>query len=157
MDVRIKTDKTVFNYCARAIIKQDEKFLLICVNDAPYYHLPGGHVEIGENSEAAVIREIKEEVGIDIELGKLILMNEQFYTKNGVDIHSMVLYYLAIPKEKIATQNLVRIEEEANKMIKNELRWVTCEELKNIDLRPQLVKNLMLDNDLETLRHVIGQ
>lgn len=156
MDVKIKTNKTIFNYCARAIIKQDEKILLICVNDAPYYHLPGGHVEVGESSEAAVIREIQEEVGIEVALQKLVLMNEQFYNKNGIDNHSLVLYYLAKSKNNISTQNSVRLEEGPTKIIKNELRWVTYEELKDIDLRPLLVKNLILHNDLENLRHVIG-
>lgn len=40
--LKLKTDKIVFNYCARAIIKHNKKFLLICVNDAPYCHLPSG-------------------------------------------------------------------------------------------------------------------
>lgn len=156
MDVKIKTNKTIFNYCARAIIKQDEKILLICVNDAPYYHLPGGHIEVGESSEAAVIREIQEEVGIEVALQKLVLMNEQFYNKDGIDNHSLVLYYLAKPQNNISTQSSVRMEEGPTKIIKNELRWVTYEELKDIDLRPLLVKNLILHNDLENLRHVIG-
>ena len=156
MDIKIQTNKTVFNYCARAIIKQDKKILLICVNDAPYYHLPGGHIEVGESSEAAVIREIQEEVGIEVALQKLVLINEQFYNKNGIDNHSLVLYYLAKSKNNISTQNSVRLEEGPNKTIKNELRWVTYEELKDIDLRPLLVKNLILHNDLENLRHIIG-
>lgn len=156
MDIKIKTDEKVFNYCARAIIKQDEKFLLICVNDAPYYHLPGGHVEIGENSKDAVLREIKEEVGIDVALGDLVLINEQFYDKQGVATHSMILYYVAKPKAKIDTQNLVRMEKMGTKLIKNELRWVTLDELKTIDLRPQLIKDLIVNNSLDTLRHIIG-
>lgn len=156
MDIKIKTDEKVFNYCARAIIKQDEKFLLICVNDAPYYHLPGGHVEIGENSKDAVLREIKEEVGIDVALGNLVLINEQFYDKQGVATHSMILYYVAKPKAKIDTQNSVRMEKMGTKLIKNELRWVTLDELKTIDLRPQLIKDFIVNNNLDTLRHIIG-
>lgn len=31
------------------------------------YHLPGGHVEFGESVEQAVVREIKEELGIDVQ------------------------------------------------------------------------------------------
>ena len=155
MDVKIKTDNIIFNYCARAIIEQDGKILLICVDDAPYYHLPGGHVEIGETSENAVLREVQEEVGIDVIIEKLALMNEQFYNKKGVNHHSMLLYYLAKPSGQVSTENSIRMEQVGTRMIKNELRWVTREELKKLDVRPQLVKDLIIKNNFDSLRHVI--
>ena len=37
------------------------------VNKTSYYHIPGGHIEIGEDSKQAVIREIKEEIGCDVQ------------------------------------------------------------------------------------------
>lgn len=156
MDIKIKTDKSIFNYCARAIIEHDEKILIICVNDASYYHLPGGHVEIGESSEKAVVREIKEEADIDIKIDKLILANEQFYDKNNINNHSLILYYLAKPKGNVSTENFVRMEKGTTKTTKNELRWVTREELSNIDLRPQLIKNFIINNNFDKLIHVIG-
>jgi nucleoside triphosphatase len=43
------------------------------------YTVPGGHIELGERSEAAVKREIKEEVGLDVEPVKLLLVQEAIY------------------------------------------------------------------------------
>ena len=156
MDVKIKTENTVFNYCARAMIEQDGKVLVICVNDAGYYHLPGGHVEIGETSEQAVAREIQEELGFEVTVQKLVVVQEQFYTKKDIANHSVIFYYLAQPKGEVPTQNGIRMEQGRTKMIKNELRWVTRDELKSVDLRPASLKDLIIKNEWNGLQHVVG-
>lgn len=51
------------------LIAKDDKILLIERIKAPeplYYVLPGGGVEEGETPEQAAIREMKEELGVDI-------------------------------------------------------------------------------------------
>jgi nucleoside triphosphatase len=50
------------------------------------YTLPGGHIEIGETMTEAVKREVKEEVGLDVEVEEMLLMQEaifapEFYKK----------------------------------------------------------------------------
>ena len=51
-------------------------------NDWQGYALPGGHVEPGESFVGAVIREMKEETGLDIGSVKLVGV-KQFPIKNG--------------------------------------------------------------------------
>lgn len=43
------------------------------------YTVPGGHIELGESSESAVKREVKEEVGLDVEPVKILLIQEAIY------------------------------------------------------------------------------
>ena len=67
---------------ARAIIFEDNRLLVFFrrkIKDGKeitYYAIPGGHVEENETTEETVIRELKEEMNLDIELigylGKLI-------------------------------------------------------------------------------------
>ena len=50
------------------------------------YTLPGGHIEVGESMADAVRREVKEEVGLDVEVMEMLLVQEaifapEFYKK----------------------------------------------------------------------------
>ncbi len=42
--------------------------------------IPGGHIELGEKMEDAVVREVKEEVGVDVKVERLLLTQEAIYT-----------------------------------------------------------------------------
>ncbi|MCL4418733.1 NUDIX domain-containing protein [Patescibacteria group bacterium] len=45
------------------------------------YSVPGGHIEVGEDFATALRREVKEEVGLDIEVKDLLYFEEVIYTK----------------------------------------------------------------------------
>ena len=45
------------------------------------YTLPGGHIEIGETMQEALKREVKEEVGLDVEVVEFLTMQEAIHAK----------------------------------------------------------------------------
>ena len=51
---------------ARAIIIKDKKLAAIYSNKQKCYQIPGGGIESGETSIEAMIREVKEEVGLEV-------------------------------------------------------------------------------------------
>ena len=68
--------------CA-AIIK-DGKILMVC-HQTPtrtYWTLPGGGVHAGETFEKAVVREVKEETGLDVEPADLLFVEDYQYGKS---------------------------------------------------------------------------
>ena len=65
MDIKIKKNSHLFKVRTSGIIMKDNKILVEQYRDTSYFTLPGGYVEIGEDSSLAIIREIKEEVGVN--------------------------------------------------------------------------------------------
>jgi len=81
----------------------------------------GGEVDPNENNETAIKREIKEELGVEFVIGK-ILLEDHF--KNGDDDWYVVLYDGSIIGEPRAM-----IPKETS-----EVKWFEISELKNVDL-----------------------
>lgn len=57
--------------CA-VVTDENGRVLLGLREDFEVWSLPGGHLELGESPEEAARREVREEAGIEIELGGLI-------------------------------------------------------------------------------------
>ena len=78
------------------IIVNEENKILIgkrINSHAPYYSIPGGHVELGETFEEAAIREIKEETNLIIEQPRVIAItnNLETYQKENKHYVSIIL------------------------------------------------------------------
>jgi nucleoside triphosphatase len=46
------------------------------------YTVPGGHIELGERAEDAIVREVKEETGLDSEVVELLVLQQAIYPKD---------------------------------------------------------------------------
>ena len=55
--------------------------------------IPGGKVEFGESLEEAAKREIKEELGVDITITRLIDFHEAIHT--NFNYHTIIFFFLA--------------------------------------------------------------
>ena len=60
------------------ILVKDGQILLVRheKNSKSYWLIPGGGVDFGESVEEALVREFQEEVGLHIQVGKLVLVHD---------------------------------------------------------------------------------
>jgi 8-oxo-dGTP pyrophosphatase MutT (NUDIX family) len=58
------------------------------------WSLPKGHIEEGESPEAAALREVKEETGIDSEISKSLGVIDFWFMAGGKRIHKTVHHFL---------------------------------------------------------------
>jgi len=56
------------------VINEKNELLVIKERINPHYKLPGGHIDDDENISTAVVREVKEETGIDVEFSSIIAL-----------------------------------------------------------------------------------
>jgi len=112
-----------------ALILRDGRLLLVRRGAQPgmgKWSIPGGLVELGETVQDAMVREVKEEVGFDVEVVKLTdVVDTITLDQNGqVQYHFVIVNFLArvVGGElKVATDIL-------------EARWAPVEEVENYDL-----------------------
>lgn len=66
-----------------ALIRRSDGRVLLCESHKwpGFYTVPGGHVELGETCEDALVREIREEVGLEIKVLDLLSIQEVIYPK----------------------------------------------------------------------------
>jgi len=112
-----------------AVVLSNGKILLEKRKSEPEkgkWSIPGGLVELGESVEDTVIREVKEETGLDVEKPEHIeVVDNIVRDDNGnVKYHFVIIDYLA--KLKGGT---VKAASDAE-----ELRWVTLDEVEKYDL-----------------------
>ena len=96
------------------------------------YTLPGGHVEPGESFVDAVIREMKEETGLDILKPRLVGI-KQFPIEDG-------RYIVLLFKTECFSGQVVSSDE-------GEMEWVECDRLSEINTVDDLDDLLKVFND----------
>ncbi len=96
---------------------------IISVGDEGRWQLPKGIVEQEETTEAAAVREVREETGLETEMLELIDKVEYWYysreRQERVRFHKFVYFYLLRYKSGDISQHDVEV---------NEARWVTVAE-----------------------------
>ncbi len=103
---------------AYGLIIKDNKIVLIKKANGPYkgkLDLPGGTIEYGETPEKAVVRELREEVGIDVRELSLVDANsvliEWMHHEELEQIHHIGIFYKIIAYEN-EIKNVVEITEQ---------------------------------------------
>ncbi|WP_377865235.1 NUDIX hydrolase [Bacillus sp. R86525] len=154
MDLTFKVEETCFNYRVGAICKHDNKILILQDEGEDYWYVPGGRVKILENSEDALKRELAEEVGVPIEVKRLIWSVENFFTLSERKFHEISFYYEVELHELPANgADQYILEEEGRRYL---FMWVPVEELDAYNLQPAFIKDKVKDISIHT-EHIVLQ
>jgi len=119
---------------ARGVCVQDCKILLCRAKGGATTYLPGGHIEFGETGREALMREVKEELGVDSDTGAFLGVVENSFQQHGKPHAEINLVY----ELKLPASTAARAQED----------WIDFEwrELSNLDdLLPAVFRRLSTD------------
>lgn len=146
MDIDIKNDNKRFNARASAIIynKDKTKILLFKIKDRDFYMLPGGRINYFEDSESAIEREIKEELGLDLNFD-FCSVQEVFLNRNDKQIMQYCFCYKSVFKGEAKDDKINSLDE------KNQyFYWIDINKLNEYNIFPKFNLELV-DKDIAHL------
>lgn len=141
MDISFIVDKEKFNYRVCAMMICNGKILAMQDQRSPYYYLPGGRVQMGETAEHAVIREVREELGITPQISRPLWLNQAFFTEDvdHMNYHELCLYFLMdISGTDLLSRGAKFTATEGQKT--HTFEWLPFERLKNEYFYPLFLK-----------------
>jgi 8-oxo-dGTP diphosphatase len=128
-----------------AIIVRDEQVLLVRRSNPPMqgeWSIPGGLVETGETTREAIIREVREETGLEIEVVKLAEVFERIVRDpdSRVQYHYVLIDYVCRPTTS---------EAHAGSDV-SEVRWVNTDRLEKLAVAPEtceVIRKALISRD----------
>lgn len=147
-----------FRYRVGAIIIEDGCVLMAKNDVDDYYYSIGGGVHMGETSEQAVLREVREETGIDYEIDRMVFVNEGLFhgdgSLSGRECHIIAFYYLMKAKGNKGVES-----NSSNGTVfggmPEYLYWIPIAELESMKAFPIFFKDKLLKMP-EVLEHMIS-
>lgn len=113
-----------------AVVERDGRFLvtrrLKDTHLSGYWEFPGGKCEPGESHEACLLRELREELDVDADVGPELLATHHVYPARSVQLHF----------------RSCRIHGHPQPMLGQEMRWVTRDEMRALEF-PEADRDLI--------------
>ncbi|HFU4217354.1 TPA: NUDIX hydrolase [Streptococcus suis] len=147
MDFRTVIDNQSFGVRATALLIKDGKIFL--TKDAKgHYYTIGGAVSVNETAQDAVVREVKEELGVDSRVNQLAFVVENQFTHEDIDFHNIEFHFIVDPIGEMPKE----IIEDSLKQV---CEWIELDKLVNLDVVPAFLAH-ELPNWNGQVKHIMN-
>jgi len=159
MRIRMKfKPKRVFQMRIAGLAFRDGHVLVHRATHETFWTFPGGRAEMGETSAETLAREMVEELGADVQVGRLLWAVENFFHYEKKHWHELGFYYLMELPESFPfhpSDIIHRVQDGKNQL---EFRWVpaTRDALKALDIPPYFIAD-EIENLPTTVKHLVWQ
>jgi ADP-ribose pyrophosphatase YjhB (NUDIX family) len=144
--ITFKPGEIRFTYRVGGILIQDEHVLCQAASGENFYFLPGGRAELGETASAALLREMQEELGVLMNIERLLYVVENFFADANDTWHEIGFYFLmTAPVSSYLNQSLdmiTHVDEAGNHL---RFDWLPIAQLERFPLYPPFFQKALQD------------
>ena len=135
---------SIFNYRVAGLAVDGDRVLLHRAEIDDFWSLPGGRVEAGESSQRALVREMREEIGVDVVVGRLLWVAENFFEYAGDRHHEVGLYFLMeLPHRRLPAGGSNEFEGLEDSSLRLFFRWFAPGDLDEIVVKPPFLSRAL--------------
>jgi len=129
--------KSICHFRVAGVLIKGDKVFLQKVKDE--YAFPGGHVSFGETSVNTLIREFKEEIGVDILCERLLWVEENFWNWGSKKAHNISFYYLvSLADNNDLPDDFTEVSKDNSDV---SLQWVSIPDIQELTVYPDFAKD----------------
>jgi 8-oxo-dGTP pyrophosphatase MutT (NUDIX family) len=136
--LKIESDNGQFNFRSVAVIIHQHHILVHKIAGDNFWVLPGGKVNLFEQSNVTLFREIKEELNLNCRVIRPLWYVESFFCAKGLNYHEVATYYLS----KLTNFMIENVEYEFEGVEPNRaliFKWVSLEDVADLNLKPKFL------------------
>ena len=155
MELELVDARRGFKVRSAGIAVRDGRVLLHSMPGRDYWMAPGGGVRFGETTRDAIAREIREELGVDATVGRLLWVVEHFFTSTTRRRHQLAWFHeIALPADCSAVLREAWQVRGDDGLVT--FRWIPFAELATLAVIPGFLRDGLADlpNEPRHLVHV---
>lgn len=139
--ISVKHGDKRFQVRAAALVRSEGHVLLHRARGDEFWTLPGGRVEFGEDSAATVVRELREELGVQARCVGPAFITETFFEHLGEKFHEVgfVLFAELAQDSSQLEKSVSHSGIEADRRL--EFRWFRESELSELEVFPKFLRS----------------
>ena len=142
-------EKGRFNHRVAGACVHEDHVLLTHAEGEDFWILPGGRVELLEDTRTVLKREMSEELGCEANVGQLLWVVEGFFELSGRKYHEVAFIYEFQPTDPSILQR-TWIRHITNGGISIEFRWFPLQDLAPVNLQPAFLKGALQNPPIST-------
>ena len=142
-------DRNRFNHRVAGACIHEGHVLLTHAEGENFWILPGGRVELLEDTRTALKREMSEELGCETNVGRLLWVVEGFFELSGRNYHEVAFIYELQPMEPSVLHHTWTCHIIDGGM-SIEFRWFPLQDLAPVNLQPAFLRKALQNSPTNT-------
>jgi 8-oxo-dGTP pyrophosphatase MutT (NUDIX family) len=150
----LDTDGGRFNYRVAGVCIHEGHVLLHRIESMDFWIMPGGRAELYESSWEALLREMREELGSEVTVDRLLWIVENFFNLDGRRFHELAFYYQFTLPDEAACRDVRREFSIVDGGVTCLFRWFPLVEVAQLPIFPTFLRTALTELPLSP-EHVI--